>query len=94
MKHSIFTLVALATLLISIPQQTFAQNDDWEKLALTPPMGWNSWNTFRLGINEDLVKEIADVFVEKGLKDAGYEYIVMDDGWQISRCPPVCKMGR
>jgi alpha-galactosidase len=54
-------------------------------LALTPPMGWNSWNTFRLDINEDLVKDMADVFVEKGLKDAGYEYIVIDDGWQIDR---------
>ena len=85
MKKSIFTLVTLAILLVSIPQHAFAQNDDWEKLALTPPMGWNSWNTFRLGINEDLVKDIADVFVEKGFKEAGYEYIVMDDGWQVSR---------
>ena len=54
-------------------------------LALTPPMGWNSWNTFRLKINEDLVKEVADAFVARGLKDAGYEYIVIDDGWQIRR---------
>ena len=59
--------------------------DDWDELAQTPPMGWNSWNTFRLEINEDLVKGIADTFVEKGLKDAGYEYIVIDDGWQIDR---------
>ena len=62
----------------------FAQ-DSWDNLAKTPPMGWNSWNTFRLGINEDVVKGVADVFVEKGFKDAGYEYIVIDDGWQISR---------
>jgi hypothetical protein len=34
-------------------------------------MGWNSWNTFRLEIDEDLVKGVADIFVEKGLKDAG-----------------------
>jgi alpha-galactosidase len=59
--------------------------DGWDDLARTPPMGWNSWNTFRLEINEDLVKGIADTFVEKGLKDAGYEYIVIDDGWQIDR---------
>jgi len=50
-------------------------------------MGWNSWNTFRLEINEDLVRGIADVFVERGFKDAGYEYIVIDDGWQIDRDP-------
>ena len=54
-------------------------------LALTPPMGWNSWNTFRLKINEDLVKQVADVMVAKGFKDAGYRYVVIDDGWQITR---------
>ncbi len=59
--------------------------DTWDDLAKTPPMGWNSWNTFRLDINENLVKEMADALVEKGFKDAGYEYIVIDDGWQISR---------
>jgi len=59
--------------------------DTWEDLAKTPPMGWNSWNTFRLDINEDVVKGIADVFIEKGFKEAGYEYVVIDDGWQISR---------
>ena len=62
-----------------------AAPESWDKLALTPPMGWNSWNTFRLEINEDLVRGIADMFVEKGFKDAGYEYIVIDDGWQIDR---------
>ena len=56
-----------------------------KKLALTPPMGWNSWNTFRMDINEDLIKGIADSFVELGLKEAGYEYIVIDDGWQFAR---------
>jgi len=54
-------------------------------LARTPPMGWNSWNTFRLDINEDLVKQVADVMVENGFRDAGYEYVVIDDGWQIER---------
>ncbi|MCB0572291.1 MAG: glycoside hydrolase family 27 protein [Phaeodactylibacter sp.] len=53
----------------------------FDKLALTPPMGWNSWNTFETDINEQLVKDIADAFVSYGLKDAGYEYIVLDDGW-------------
>ncbi len=52
-----------------------------ENLALTPPMGWNSWNTFGTNINEQLVMEIADAFVDLGLRDAGYEYLVLDDGW-------------
>lgn len=57
----------------------------FNELAQTPPMGWNTWNTFRLDINEDLVKESVDIFISKGLKDAGYEYVVIDDGWQIDR---------
>ena len=58
---------------------TFAQKFDG--LAETPPMGWNSWNTFGTDINEQLVKDVADKFVELGLKDAGYNYLVLDDGW-------------
>ncbi|MDR3220316.1 MAG: glycoside hydrolase family 27 protein [Dysgonamonadaceae bacterium] len=52
-----------------------------ENLAKTPQLGWNSWNTFATNISEELVKGIADAFVSLGLKDAGYEYIVLDDGW-------------
>lgn len=54
-------------------------------LALTPPMGWNSWNTFQTNINEKLVKDIADVMVSSGMKDAGYTYIVLDDGWMAKQ---------
>jgi alpha-galactosidase len=50
-------------------------------LALTPPMGWNSWNTFATNINAQLVKDIADNMVNSGMKDAGYNYIVLDDAW-------------
>ncbi|MCI8388263.1 MAG: glycoside hydrolase family 27 protein [Clostridiales bacterium] len=46
-----------------------------------PPMGWNTWNTFGEKINEQIVKESTDAFVELGLKDYGYEYIVIDDCW-------------
>lgn len=56
----------------------------FEGLALTPPMGWNSWNTFEANINEDLIKETADILVSSGMKDAGYEYIVVDDGWEAN----------
>jgi len=44
-------------------------------------MGWNTWNTFGDKINEDLIRESADVFIEKSLKDAGYQYVVIDDCW-------------
>ncbi|MFC6333522.1 glycoside hydrolase family 27 protein [Paenibacillus septentrionalis] len=54
-----------------------------KQLGLTPPLGWNSWNTFTWDINEQLVKDVADVFVSEGYKDAGYEYIVIDDCWSL-----------
>ena len=53
-------------------------------LGLTPPMGWNSWNTFTWNINDQLIRETADVMVNSGLKDAGYEYVVIDDCWSLS----------
>jgi len=54
----------------------------FEGLAPTPPMGWNSWNTFAVNINEDVVKQITDIIVSSGMKDAGYQYVVVDDGWE------------
>lgn len=63
----------------------YGQAQKFENLAQTPPLGWNSWNTFGTDINEDLVKGIADKFIELGLKDAGYEYIVLDDGWMTKQ---------
>ena len=50
-------------------------------LAPTPPMGWNSWNTFKKDINEQLFIETADVLIRSGLADAGYVYVNIDDGW-------------
>ena len=50
-------------------------------LAKKPPMGWNSWNTFRGRISEELVMQTADAMVDSGLAAAGYEYLVLDDFW-------------
>jgi alpha-galactosidase len=50
-------------------------------LAPTPPMGWNSWNTFQTKISEQLVRDMADTYVTLGMRDAGYKYLVLDDGW-------------
>jgi alpha-galactosidase len=75
MKKSIlFLFILFLTATTAIAQK-------FENLALTPPMGWNSWNTFTTNVNEQLIKDIADAFIKHGLKDAGYEYIVLDDGW-------------
>lgn len=54
-------------------------------LAPTPPMGWNSWNRFACDINETLIREMADALVSSGMKEVGYEYIVVDDCWQVAR---------
>ena len=69
----IFTLGSLAPAL------------DHEPLASTPPMGWNSWNKFGCDVSEDLIRQVADAMVTSGMKDAGYQYVVIDDCWQVER---------
>jgi alpha-galactosidase len=54
-------------------------------LAPTPPMGWNSWNFYNCNINEEKVKRMVDAVASNGMKESGYQYIVIDDCWQISR---------
>jgi alpha-galactosidase len=54
-------------------------------LAKTPPMGWNSWNKFACDVSEELTRSIANAMVTSGLKNAGYEYVVIDDCWQVGR---------
>ncbi|MFD2767447.1 glycoside hydrolase family 27 protein [Micromonospora eburnea] len=50
-------------------------------VARTPPMGWNSWNSFGCNINESLIRQAADAIVTSGMRDAGYQYVVVDDCW-------------
>lgn len=54
-------------------------------LAQTPPMGWNSWNRFATAIDDKTVREVAAAIASNGMKDAGYQYIVIDDGWEWKR---------
>ena len=54
-------------------------------LARTPPMGWNSCNKFACDVSESLIRGMADAVVSSGMKDAGYQYVVIDDCWQVSR---------
>lgn len=72
----------LLLLLLATPFIGFTQKFD---LAKTPPMGWNSWNTFACDINEDLIRSVADAIVSSGMKDAGYIYINIDDCWHGER---------
>ncbi|MDR3360186.1 MAG: NPCBM/NEW2 domain-containing protein [Bifidobacteriaceae bacterium] len=69
--------------LASVAEPAAALNNG---LALTPPMGWNSWNQVHCyDLTEDVVKEAADAIVATGLQKAGYEYVVVDDCWQGGR---------
>jgi alpha-galactosidase len=54
-------------------------------LAMTPPMGWNSWNRFACNIDEHLARQSADALVASGMRDAGYQYLVIDDCWHGDR---------
>lgn len=53
-------------------------------LALTPPLGWNSWNCWGLSVNQDRVKASADAMIKKGLIEHGWTYVNIDDGWEAS----------
>lgn len=61
-------------------------------VALTPPMGWSSWNTFRNTIDEKLITDIAVAMKKTGLLDAGYKYVNLDDCWQSSMRTPEGKL--
>ncbi len=76
-------VVMLAFMACTVPLT--AQENISAKLALTPPMGWNSWNKFQCNVSDALVRGMADAMVKSGMKDAGYQYVVIDDCWQVSR---------
>ena len=80
--HSLRLTLLSATLAIALSAPAFALDNG---LARTPPMGWNSWNKFGCNVSEARIKAAADAVVSTGMKDAGYEYVVIDDCWQVAR---------
>jgi len=80
-KIALLLALGLSSLGFSQGNTHKQQAGKFEGLAMAPPMGWNSWNTFATNIDEKLVKETADIMVSSGLAAAGYNYIVLDDGW-------------
>jgi len=77
MKQILLVLVCVACI--------SASGQKYDQLALTPPMGWNSWNKFQCDVNEELIRETANAMATNGMKDAGYQYINIDDSWQGQR---------
>ncbi|MGA9118433.1 MAG: glycoside hydrolase family 27 protein [Bacteroidota bacterium] len=82
-RHQGIIAAACAIFLLSIFSSADAQKR--EGLALTPPMGWNSWNKFGCDLNESLIRQTADAMAASGMRDAGYQYVVIDDCWQVER---------
>ena len=78
MKKLIWTVLLAITFFGASAQK-------YDQLAKTPPMGWNSWNKFACNVSEKLIMQMADEMVSSGMQDAGYQYIVIDDCWQIDR---------
>lgn len=74
--------VLWTSILLAVPAKAQLERNS---LAQTPPMGWNSWNKFACHVSEDLIKSVADAIATNGMKDAGYQYVVIDDCWQKSR---------
>jgi len=79
MKINFIKSAVVVALIGLVANVSYAQK--FEELAQTPPMGWNSWNTFQTNIDEPLLKGMVDTYVSSGMKDAGYTYFVLDDGW-------------
>ena len=83
MHNRIFWVLLM---LLQFQSAIFAQQTSVSQgLALTPPMGWNTWNKFGCNVSDELVRGMADALVKSGMKDAGYQYVVIDDCWQVSR---------
>jgi alpha-galactosidase len=85
MRGNAHLLLTVTFLFVLFPGAAAQQNSVADRLALSPPMGWNSWNKFGCDVREDLIRQMADAMVKSGMKDAGYQYIVIDDCWQVSR---------
>ena len=83
-KRIFFELTAMSFIVLFVMASSNKLFKD-DGLALTPPMGWNSWNAFQTDINEAKIKKIADIMVSSGMRDAGYVYLVLDDGWMAKQ---------
>ncbi|HTC50229.1 MAG TPA: glycoside hydrolase family 27 protein [Candidatus Aquilonibacter sp.] len=85
MRNRNQTLLVVAAILLICASAPAQENRLSSNLALAPPMGWNSWNKFGCNVSEDMIKSMADAMVKSGMKDAGYQYVNIDDCWQVSR---------
>ncbi len=85
--RSIFVVVGILLLVTGLFALENAQENNVTSpaVALTPPMGWNSWNKFGCNVSDEMIRGMADAMVKSGMKEAGYQYVNVDDCWQASR---------
>jgi len=84
--RNLAALALFSVALVLVPAADAAQScGSSSGLAKTPPMGWNSWNKFGCNVSEQLIRETADAMVSSGMRDAGYQFVNIDDCWQVSR---------
>jgi alpha-galactosidase len=79
------SIIGILMLVLSVSAVSPLHAQKFEGLALTPPMGWNSWNKFGCNVDEQMIRQIADSMASTGMKDAGYKYVVIDDCWHGGR---------
>ena len=84
-NFALSTAFILLGILSTLSPAQSTPKPDINAYAPTPPMGWNSWNKFQCNVDENLIRQTADAMVSSGMKDAGYQYVVIDDCWQVSR---------
>ena len=82
-KSEVPRLLAIVCLLLSIGYESTAQTPVQTESLSRPPMGWNSWNSFANIVNSEIVQQQAKALATNGMKDAGYEYVVIDEGWWL-----------
>jgi len=82
---AVIAYLILSVIIVSSP----AHAQKRPELAVSPPMGWNSWNWHgKQEINEQVIRETIDAIVKEGLRDAGYIYVVVDGGWRDTKLGP------
>jgi hypothetical protein len=82
-EHGTFAVTLVASNALGVAQRGF-RIEVGDRIALTPPMGWNSYYGFRLAISDKLIREQADAMVKSGLADHGWSYLNLDEGWTMN----------
>lgn len=85
MASVLLTTTSLAWASLSLVRPAAAGASSYNGLAVTPQMGWDNWNAFACDVDAALIQSSAEAIVDLGLKDLGYQYVILDDCWSNGR---------